>query len=93
MYGAGLRLLRFSFCGSVLLLDASLIEIVLIRCRFAGNVFHGYTFPKVGCVVRVALIRVNIQIPDELVIDDKALGLVFSRSLHLVHIDVVDELV
>ena len=36
---------------------------------------------------------VNVQIPNELVVNDKALGLIFARSLRLVHIDVVDELV
>ena len=41
----------------------------------------------------MALCGVDIQIPDELVVDNKALGLIFARPLYLVHVDVVDELV
>lgn len=40
----------------------------------------------------MALRGVNVQIPDELAVNDKALGFIFARSLRLVHIDVVDQL-
>ena len=41
----------------------------------------------------MALRGVNVQIPDELVVDNKALGFVFARPLRFVRIDVVDQLV
>ena len=40
----------------------------------------------------MALHGVNIQIPDELAVNDKALGLIFACSPRLVYIDVVDQL-
>ena len=41
----------------------------------------------------MALCGVDVQIPDELVVDNKALGFIFARPLRLVHVDVVDQLV
>ena len=41
----------------------------------------------------MALRGVDVQIPDELVVDDKALGFIFARTLRFVHVDVVDQLV
>ena len=61
--------------------------------RLAGDVLHGNTLADDGGVVRMALRGVDIQIPDEPVLNDKALGFIFARSLHLVHVDVIDTLV
>ena len=41
----------------------------------------------------MALRGINVQIPDELVVDDKALGFVFACLLRFLHIDVVNQLV
>mgnify|MGYP000494770004 FL=1 len=41
----------------------------------------------------MALRGINVQIPDELVVDDKSSGFVFARPLRFVHIDVVNQLV
>lgn len=60
--------------------------------RLAGNILHGNALADVGSAVRMALRGVNVQIPDELVVDNKALGFIFARSLRLVHTDVVDQL-
>lgn len=88
-----LRLLRF------LLLKGNIIHAVLIKEQFlqigwrlAGNILHGNALADVGSAVRMARRGVNVQIPDELVVDNKALGFIFARSLRLVHIDVVDQL-
>ena len=93
MPGAGLRLLRFFF------LKGNIIHVVFLReqlsqtvRRLAGNILHGNALADVGSAVRMALRGVNVQIPDELVVDDKALGFIFARSLRLVHTDVVDQL-
>ena len=61
--------------------------------RLAGDVLHGNTLADDGGVVRMALRGVDIQIPDEPVVNDKALGFIFARSLHLVHVDMIDTLV
>lgn len=53
----------------------------------------GNTLADVGGVVRMALRGINVQIPDELVVDDKSLGFVFARPLRFVHINVVNQLV
>ena len=73
-----LRLLRF------LLLKGNIIHAVLIKEQFlqigwrlAGNILHGNALADVGSAVRMALRGVNIQIPDELVVNDKALGFYF----------------
>lgn len=93
MSGAGLRLLRFFF------LKGNIIRVVSLRKqlfqttrRLAGNILHGNALADVGGAVRMALRGVNVQIPDELVVDNKALGFIFARSLRLVHIDVVNQL-
>ena len=93
MYGAGLRLLRFIFLK--IIVHAVFLREQLFQPirRLAGNILHGDTLADIGGVVRMALCGVDIQIPDELVVDNKALGLIFARPLHLVHVDVVDELV
>ena len=76
--GAGLRLLRFFF------LKGNIIRVVSLRKqlfqttrRLAGNILHGNALADVGSAVRMALRGVNIQIPDELVVNDKALGFYF----------------
>lgn len=93
MPGAGLRLLRFFF------LKGNIIHVVFLReqlsqtvRRLAGNILHGNALADVGSAVRMALRGVNVQIPDELVVDNKALGFIFALSLRLVHIDVVNQL-
>ena len=94
MYGAGLRLLRFFFLKIIIVYTVLHWEQFFQSLRrFAGNILHGYTLADVGGVVRVALRGVDVQIPDELVVDDKSLGLIFASTLHLVHIDVVNQLV
>ena len=94
IHGAGLCLLRFFFLKRIITLTVLLREQLFQSLqRLAGNVLHGNTLADVGGVVRMALRGVDIQIPDELVVDDKALGLVFTRPLRLVHINVVDMLV
>ena len=94
MYGAGLCLLRFFFLKRIITLTVLLWEqFPHAPRRLTGNILHGNTLADVCGVVRMALCGVDVQIPDELVVDDNALGLVFARSLHLVYVDVVDELV
>lgn len=92
--GAGLRLLRFCFLKRIIARAVSLREQLLqILRRLAGNILYGDTLADVGGVVRMALRGINVQIPDELVVDDKSLGFVFARPLRFVHIDVVNQLV
>ena len=91
--GAGLRLLRFCFLKRIIARAVSLLEQLLqILRRLAGNILYGNTLADVGGVVRTALRGINVQIPDELVVDDKSLGFVFACPLRL-HIDVVNQLV
>ncbi len=93
-HGAGLRLLRFFFLKRIITLTVHLWEkLSQILRRLAGNVLNGNALADVGGVVRMALRGVDVQISDELVVDDKALGLIFARTLRLVYVDVVDELV
>ena len=92
--GAGLRLLRFCVLKRIIARAVSLREQLLqILRRLAGNILYGDTLADVGGVVRMALRGINVQIPDELVVDDKSLGFVFARPLRFVHIDVVNQLV
>ena len=94
MYGAGLCLLRFFFLKRIIILTVLLREQLFQIFRWlAGNVLHGNALADIGGVVRMALRGVDVQIPDELVVDDKALGFIFARSLRFVHVDVVDQLV
>ena len=94
MYGAGLHLLRFFFLKRIIILTVLLREQLFQIFRWlAGNVLHGNALADIGGVVRMALRGVDIQIPDEPVVNDKALGFIFARSLHLVHVDVIDTLV
>ena len=94
MSGAGLRLLHFFFLKRIIARAVSLREQLLqILRRPAGNILYGDTLADVGGVVRMALRGINVQIPDELVVDDKSLGFVFARPLRFVHIDVVNQLV
>ena len=94
MSGAGLRLLRFCFLKRIIARAVSLREQLLqILRRLAGNILNGDALTDVGGVVRMALRGINVQIPDELVVDDKSLGFVFARPLRFVHIDVVNQLV
>ena len=77
MSGAGLRLLRFFFLKRIIIRVVSLREQLLqILRRLAGNILNGDTLTDVGSVVRMALRGINVQIPDELVVDDKSLGFV-----------------
>lgn len=57
------------------------------------RILYGNTLADVGGVVRTALRGINVQIPDEFVVDDKSLGFVFARPLRFVHINVVNQLV
>ena len=92
--GAGLRLLRFCFLKRIIARAVSLLEQLLqILQRLAGNILYGNTLADVGGVVRTALRGINVQIPDELVVDDKSLGFVFASPLRFVHINVVNQLV
>ena len=85
MSGAGLRLLRFCFLKRIIARAVSLREQLLqILRRLAGNILYGNTLADVGGVVRTALRGINVQIPDELVVDDKTLGFVFARPLRFV---------
>ena len=94
MSGAGLRLLRFCFLKRIIARAVSLREQLLqILRRLAGNILNGDTLTDVAIVVRMALRGINVQIPDELVVDDKSSGFVFARPLRFVHIDVVNQLV
>lgn len=94
MYGAGLRLLRFFFLKRIIALTVLLWEqFPHAPRRLTGNILHGNTLADVCGVVRMALCGVDVQIPDELVVDNKALGFIFARPLRLVHVDVVDQLV
>lgn len=94
MSGAGLRLLRFCFLKRIIARAVSLQEQLLqILRRLAGNILYGDTLTDVGSVVRMAPRGINVQIPDELVVDDKSLGFIFARPLRFVHIDVVNQLV
>ena len=94
MSGAGLRLLRFCFLKRIIARAVSLREQLLqILRRLAGNILNGDALTDVGGVVRMALRGINVQIPDELVVDDKSLGFVFARPLRFVHINVVNQLV
>lgn len=94
MSGAGLRLLRFFFLKRIIARAVSLREqLFQILRRLAGNILYGDTLADVGGVVRMALRGINVQIPDELVVDDKSSGFVFARPLRFVHIDVVNQLV
>ena len=89
MYGAGLCLLRFFFLKRIIILTVLLREQLFQIFRwFAGNVLNGNTLADIGGIVRMALRGVDVQIPDELVVDDKALGFIFARSLRFVHVDV-----
>lgn len=93
MLGAGLRLLRFFFLKRIIIRVVSLRkQLFQTTRRLAGNILHGNALADVGSAVRMALRGVNVQIPDELVVDNKALGFIFARSLRLVHTDVVDQL-
>ena len=75
--GAGLRLLRFFFLKRIIIRVVSLREQLLqILRRLAGNILNGDTLTDVGSVVRTALRGINVQIPDELVVDDKSSGFV-----------------
>ena len=76
--GAGLRLLQFFFLKRIIIHAVSLREQLLqILRRLAGNILYGNTLADVGGVVRTALRGINVQIPDELVVDNKALGFYF----------------
>lgn len=88
-----LRLLRFFFLKIITLTILLREQIFQILRRLAGNVLNGNTIADVGSVVRMALRGVDVQIPDELVVNDKALGFIFARPLRFVHVNVVDELV
>ena len=78
MPGAGLRLLRFFFLKGNIIHAVPLQEqLFQILRRLAGNILHGNALADVGSAVRMALRGVNVQIPDELVVNDKALGFYF----------------
>ena len=87
MSGAGLRLLRFFFLKRIIIRAVSLREQLLqILRRLAGNILNGDTLTDVGSVVRMALRGINVQIPDELVVDDKSSGFVFDSEYQSVSI-------
>ena len=92
--GAGLRLLRFCSLKRIIIRVVSLREQLFQTVRrLAGNILNGDALPDVGSVVRMALRGINVQIPDELVVDDKSLDFVFARPLRFVHINVVNQLI
>ena len=94
MSGAGLHLLHFFFLKRIIARAVSLREQLFQTARrLAGNILYGNTLADVSGVVRTALRGINVQIPDELVVDDKSLGFVFARPLRFVHIDVVNQLI
>ena len=93
MYGAGLCLLRFFIFKDFILAVLLREQFFQILRRLAGNVLNGNALADIGGVVRMTLHGIDIQIPDELVVDNKALSLIFTRPLHLLHVDMVDELV
>ena len=94
MYGAGLRLLRFFFHKRIISHAVLLREQLFHGLRrLTGNILHGNAPADIGGIVRMALRGVDVQIPDELVVDNKALGFIFARPLRFVHVDVVDQLV
>lgn len=71
-----LRLLRFLIFGDFIVLTVLLREqLFQILRRLAGNILNSNALADIGGVVRMALCGVDIQIPDELVVDNKALGL------------------
>lgn len=77
MFGAGLRLLRFFFLKGNIIRVVSLREqLFQILQRLAGNVLHGNDLADVGGAVWMARRGVNVPIPDELAVNDKALGLI-----------------
>ena len=87
MSGAGLRLLRFCFLKRIIARAVSLREQLFQTVRWlAGNILYGDTLTDVGSVVRMALRGINVQIPDELVVDDKSLGFVFDSEYQSVSI-------
>ena len=87
MSGAGLRLLHFFFLKRIIIRAVSLREQLLqILRRLAGNILNGDTLTDVGSVVRMALRGINVQIPDELVVDDKSSGFVFDSEYQSVSI-------
>ena len=72
MYGAGLRLLRFFFLKRIIALTVLLREQLFQSLRrLTGNILHGNALADIGGVVRMALRGINIQRPDELVVEDK----------------------
>lgn len=82
-----LRPLRFCSRKRIIIRVVSLREQLFQTVRrLAGNILNGAALTDVGSVVRMALRGINIQIPDELVADDKSLGFVFARPLRFVHI-------
>ena len=87
MSGAGLRLLHFFFLKRIIIRVVSLREQLLQTVRrLAGNILNGDTLADVGSVVRMALRGINVQIPDELVVDDKSSGFVFDSEYQSVSI-------
>ena len=60
--------------------------------RLAGDVFHRHALPQICLVVRRGEVGGDLQIAHELVVDHHPLGAVFAPALHLVYVDVVDEL-
>ena len=84
--GAGFRLLRFCFLKRIIIHHAVSLRKQLFQTvrRLAGYILNGDALADVGSVVRMALRGINVQIPDELVVDDKTLGFVFARPLRFV---------
>ena len=89
--GAGFRLLRFSllfFNRLVLLVE----QLARAFRRLAGDVLHRHALAQISLVVRRGEVGGDLQIAHELVVDHHPLGAVFAPALHLVYVDVVDEL-
>ena len=87
MSGAGLRLLHFFFLKRIIIRVVSLREQLFQTVRrLAGNILYGDALTDVGSVVRMALRGINVQIPDELVVDDKSSGFVFDSEYQSVSI-------
>lgn len=64
-----------------------------MKAVFMLGMFTPSSRHLIATIVGMTLRGVDVQIPDELVVDNKALGFIFARSLRLVHVDVVDQLV
>ena len=85
---------QVSACSGFLFLRLTLLVEQLASAfrRLAGDVLHRHALPKIGLVIRCGEVGGDLQIAHEFVVDHHPLGAVLAPALHLVHVDVVDEL-